>query len=172
MIHLELFARFLLISLLAFGGGQAALPLIERVTVQQTGWLSASTFGAALAFGYATPGPVLIVATFVGHQVAGLSGALAATVGAFIAPWALAALAAQQIRRYMEHRTLQAFGRAAAPAVVGVLGVTVVSMGSESFVAWPAVAIAAVVCGMTMWTAVHPLVLLVIAAVLAAVVRL
>jgi len=74
--HVELFARFVLISLLAFGGGQAALPLIERMAVIETGWLSPSAFGAAVAFGYLTPGPVLITATFVGQQVAGLSGAL------------------------------------------------------------------------------------------------
>ena len=35
---LELFWRFILVSLLAFGGGQAALPLVERLTVAETGW--------------------------------------------------------------------------------------------------------------------------------------
>jgi chromate transporter len=68
--YLHLFARFVVISLVAFGGGQAALPLVERVTVQDTGWLSASTFGTAVAFSYLTPGPVLIVATFIGFHVA------------------------------------------------------------------------------------------------------
>ena len=37
---LDLFTRCVLISLLAFGGGQAALPLIERIAVGETGWLS------------------------------------------------------------------------------------------------------------------------------------
>ena len=74
MIEAELFARFLLISLIAFGGGQAALPLIERVAVQDAGWITSAAFGSAVAFGYLTPGPVLITATFVGQQVAGLSG--------------------------------------------------------------------------------------------------
>ena len=39
-------------SLLAFGGGQAALPLIERIAVGETGWLSPQDFATAVAFGY------------------------------------------------------------------------------------------------------------------------
>jgi chromate transporter len=48
---LDLFTRCVLISLLAFGGGQAALPLIERIAVGETGWLSAQDFATAVAFG-------------------------------------------------------------------------------------------------------------------------
>ena len=81
-----------IISLLAFGGGQAALPLVEQVAVRDMHWVSASTFGAAVAFSYVTPGPVLIVAAFIGFQVAGMAGVVAATLGAFVAPWALAPL--------------------------------------------------------------------------------
>ncbi|NUN67115.1 chromate transporter (plasmid) [Pseudanabaena biceps] len=43
------FIQFLLISPLCFGGGQAALPLIERISVVQMGWISSSTFAAAVA---------------------------------------------------------------------------------------------------------------------------
>ena len=72
--------------------GQAALPLLERVAVAETGWVTATDFSAAVAFGYATPGPVLIAATFIGYRAAGLAGALVATLGVFLAPWALATL--------------------------------------------------------------------------------
>ena len=77
----HLFSRFVLISLLAFGGGGAALPLVERLDVSETGWLVPQDFAAAVAFGYLTPGPLLITGTFVGYRAAGLSGALTATVG-------------------------------------------------------------------------------------------
>src|SRR6185369_7928435 len=107
MVYLELFTRFMMISLLAFGGGQAALSLIERVAVQDTGWLTPSSFGAAVAFAYVTPGPVLIIATFVGQQVGGLLGALTATLGAFLAPWALAAATAQQVKRFAQDEHLR-----------------------------------------------------------------
>ena len=160
MIHLELFARFALISLIAFGGGQAALPLVERAAVRDTGWLTPATFGAAVAFGYLTPGPVLITATFVGQQVAGLPGALAATLGAFLAPWALAAAAAQQVKRFAQSWLLRSFGAGAAPAVVGVLGVTVLSLGREALASWPHVAIGAAAFALAAWTRTPPLLLL------------
>ena len=87
---LDLFTRCVLISLLAFGGGGAALPLIERIAVAETGWVSAQDFATAVAFGYITPGPVLITMTFLGYRMAGLAGAFAATFGIFVMPWALA----------------------------------------------------------------------------------
>jgi chromate transporter len=56
---LELFGRFLVIGALAFGGGQAALPLVERLAVADTGWLTPAQFAAGVGLSYATPGPVL-----------------------------------------------------------------------------------------------------------------
>ena len=109
----DLFWRFVLISLLAFGGGGAALPLVERLAVSEAGWVSPQDFAAAVACGYVTPGPVLITATFIGYRAAGLSGAVAATFGVFLMPWLLAAAAAQQLQRFMQHPRLAA----ASPAI-------------------------------------------------------
>jgi chromate transporter len=111
----QLFSRFVLISLLAFGGGGAALPLVERLAVSETGWLSSQDFAVAVACGYVTPGPVLITATFVGYRAAGLSGAVAATFGVFLMPWLLAAAAAQQLQLFMQHPRLAGFGRGGRP---------------------------------------------------------
>jgi chromate transporter len=166
VIHLELFARFLLISLIAFGGGQAALPLVEQMAVQDTRWLTPSTFGTAVAFGYLTPGPVLITATFVGQQVGGLLGALAATLGAFLAPWALSAATARQVTRFAHSKWLQAFGAGAAPAVIGILGVTVLDIAREALVAWPYVAVGTAVFVLAARTRMHPVALLAAGAVL------
>jgi chromate transporter len=160
VLHAELFVRFVLISLIAFGGGQAALPLVERLAVQDTGWLSPATFGAAVAFSYLTPGPVLMIATFVGQQVAGLSGALAATIGAFLAPWALAATTAHQSKQFAQDWRLHAFGAGAAPAVIGLLGVTVLDIGQQSLTSWPYVGMAAIAFALAAWTRTHPVVLL------------
>ena len=167
---LDLFMRCVLISLLAFGGGSSALPLIERIVVGETGWVSPQDFATAVAFGYITPGPVLITTTFLGYRAAGLSGAFAATLGIFLMPWALAAAAAQLLRRWMQHPWLQNFGRGAAPAVVGLLVVTALSLARPSFSSgWPYAGIAGVALALALWTKVHPIVLLVGGAVVGAV---
>jgi chromate transporter len=158
--HAELFVRFAIISVVAFGGGQAALPLVERMAVSETGWLSASTFGTAVAFGYVTPGPVLITATFVGHRVAGLPGALAATAGAFLIPWMLATAAAGQAARWAQHSRLRRFGAGATPAVIGLLGVTALSLTREAIVGAPPLAIVAAALLLLSCTRVHPAALL------------
>jgi chromate transporter len=158
---LHMFSRFVLISLLAFGGGAAALPLVERLAVSETGWVIPQDFAAAVAFGYLTPGPVLITATFIGYRAAGLSGALTATIGIFLMPWLLAAAAAQQLQRFMQHRWLAGFGRGAAPAVVGLLGVTALNLARQSWTHWAHALIAAIVLGLALRTKVHPILLLI-----------
>jgi chromate transporter len=128
--------------------------------------LTPTTFGTAVAFGYLTPGPVLITATFVGQQVGGLLGALAATLGAFLAPWALSATAAQQVTRLAQSRWLRAFGAGAGPAVIGILGVTVLDVARESLVSWPYVAVSAAAFVLAARTRMHPIALLAAGAVL------
>ena len=159
MIYVELFARFVVISLLAFGGGQAALPLVERLVVSERHWLSASAFGTAVAFGYLTPGPVLITATFVGHRVAGLPGAVAATLGAFLMPWLLAAITAHQVTRWAQHPALRRFGAGATPAVIGLLGVTALTLTREAMTGAPPLLIGAVALVLSA-TRIHPAALL------------
>ncbi len=159
MIYLDLFVNFLLIGLLAFGGGQAALPLVEGVSVAERGWITPDVFSTAVAFGYVTPGPVLITATFVRYQAAGFGGALSATVGIFLFPFLLAALAAGQIQRFADSAWLKAFGKGAAPAVIGLLGVTIISLGQNAFenINLDYILIAAGAAALALFTKLHPI---------------
>jgi chromate transporter len=124
----ELAWRFVLVGALAFGGGSTALPLVERITVHETGWLSASDFSTGIALAYATPGPILILASFVGYRVAGLPGTLVATVCVFAVPVVLTASAARVVDRLSGSVRFRAFGRFAASAAIGLLGVTLVAL--------------------------------------------
>jgi chromate transporter len=151
----NLFSRFLVISLAAFGGGKAALPLIERISVA-AGWVSPQTFAASVGFGYVAPGPVLILATFIGYQAAGVPGAVAATVGVFLAPTLLAGWAAAGVERLAENRWLRTFGAGAAPAVVGLFGATAWSLARASVTSWPLAVVAAVALVLASRTKIAP----------------
>ena len=80
MIYLKLFLSFLQIGLFSFGGGYAAMPLIQEQVVTQHGWLTMTEFTDLITISQMTPGPIAInAATFVGSKIAGVPGSVAAT---------------------------------------------------------------------------------------------
>ena len=161
---LELFLRFLVVGATAFGGGGTALPLVERITVAETGWLTPQQFAIGVGFAYATPGPILILAAFVGFHVAGLAGALAATVGVFAVPVLLAAGSAGVVARLNRYARFRAFGRFAAAAAVGLLAVTLVALARPVYELHPALLAGAAVVFAADRFDMSPVLLLVIAA--------
>ena len=75
MIYLQLFLSFLQIGALSFGGGYAAMPLIQAQIVTEHQWLSMSEFTDLVTIAEMTPGPIAVnSATFVGTKIAGDSG--------------------------------------------------------------------------------------------------
>ena len=160
----ELVARFLVVGAVAFGGGGAALPLVERITVADTGWLTPQQFAIGVGFTYATPGPVLILAAFVGFYVAGLAGALAATAAVFAIPVLLAAGSAGVVAQWNRYARFRAFGRFAAAAAVGLLAVTLVALAHPVVELHPALLAGSVLVFAAERFRFSPVLLLVIAA--------
>lgn len=75
MIYLQLFFSFLQIGALSFGGGYAAMPLIQEQVVTMHGWISMETFSDLVTIAEMTPGPIAVnSATFVGTRIAGPGG--------------------------------------------------------------------------------------------------
>ncbi len=82
---LEIFLNFLKIGVFAFGGAYAVIPLIEEQIVRNVGWMSFAEFSDLLAIDELTPGPIIInSSTFIGMKLAGLPGAILATLGVII----------------------------------------------------------------------------------------
>ena len=82
MLLLQIVLTFAKIGILSFGGGYAAIPLVQKQVVEVNQWMTNSEFMNVLAIDELTPGPIAInCATFVGTRMAGLPGAIAATIG-------------------------------------------------------------------------------------------
>lgn len=82
MIYLELLWSFIQIGLFSIGGGYAAMPLIQHQVVELHPWLTMTQFADIMTIAEMTPGPIAInSATFVGIRVAGVPGAIIATMG-------------------------------------------------------------------------------------------
>jgi len=81
----ELFLTFLKIGSLSIGGGYAIIPLIQEQVVNQAGWISQKTFTDIITISQMTPGPLAVnTSTFVGLQIGGIQGAVAATLGCIL----------------------------------------------------------------------------------------
>ena len=79
---LDLYLTFFKVGLFSFGGGYAALPLIQQEVVGANSWLSLSEFNDLITISQMTPGPIAVnSATIVGVRVGGLLGGLVATLG-------------------------------------------------------------------------------------------
>ena len=82
MIYLQLFLSFLQIGMFSFGGGYAAMPLIQGQVVTAHHWLSMEEFTDLITISQMTPGPIAInSATFVGQRLGGMTGAIVCTLG-------------------------------------------------------------------------------------------
>jgi len=112
---------FLRIGAVTFGGGFVMIPEIENEVVNSHHWLTHQEFADAAALGQITPGPVLIMATFVGFRVAGFLGALFSTLCVFLPSFLMTIAAGSSFRRFRTNRQMQAFLRGVAPAVTGLL---------------------------------------------------
>lgn len=83
-INLDLVRVFSNISLTLFGGGYVFIPVLDKIIVNEFGWLDPQQFIDCIAMGQITPGPILISATFVGYKMNGIVGALLATLSIFV----------------------------------------------------------------------------------------
>ncbi len=126
---LFVFAR---VGAAAFGGGFTMIPFVESEAVERFHWLTPVEFADAMTLGQITPGPVLISATFIGWRVAGLIGALAATMGVFAVPFLLTVVAGTWITRNQESRALRAALEGLTPAVIGLMLAAALSLGQAT----------------------------------------
>lgn len=128
----DLFGYFLRIGAVLFGSGYILIAYIQQDLVNTFGWLTSQQLLDAIAIGQLTPGPVLTTSTAVGYIVAGLPGAIAATVGIFLPSFVLVMLTAPLIPRMRRSQVMAAFLAGVNAGVVAAILVTLVDLLSTA----------------------------------------
>ncbi len=122
MIYLQLFWSYFQIGLFSIGGGYAAMPLIEHQVVDLRGWLSMAQFADIVTIAEMTPGPIAInSATFVGTLVAGLPGAIIATLGCVVPSCIIVTTLAYIYYRFRGLSVVQGVLAGLRPAVIAMI---------------------------------------------------
>lgn len=134
MIYLELLWSFFQIGLFSIGGGYAAMPLIQHQVVDLHPWLTMTQFADIMTIAEMTPGPIAInSATFVGIQVAGIPGAIIATIGCVLPSCAIVMTLAYIYYRFRGLTMVQGVLAGVHPAVIAMIASAGISLIILSF---------------------------------------
>ena len=122
MTLLHLLWSFFQVGLFSIGGGYAAMPLIQSQVVDQYGWLTMQEFTDLITIAEMTPGPIAVnSATFVGIRMAGIPGALVATMGCILPSLIIVSLLSWLYEKYRSMDAMQAVLACLRPAVVALI---------------------------------------------------
>lgn len=134
MIYLELFWSFFQIGLFSIGGGYAAMPLIQHQVVDAHPWLTMTQFADIMTIAEMTPGPIALnSATFVGIRIAGLPGAVIATLGCILPSCIIVMVLAYIYYRFRNLQVVQGVLAGLRPAVVAMIASAGISLMILSF---------------------------------------
>lgn len=129
MIYVKIFWSFFQIGLFSFGGGYAAMPLIQSQVVEINGWLTMQEFADVITVSQMTPGPIAInSATFIGIRIAGVLGAIVATIGCILPSCIIALLLSFLYYKYRGFSTVEGILNGLRPAVIAMIGSAGVSL--------------------------------------------
>jgi chromate transporter len=125
-----------------FGSGLAIIPFLHQGVVQQFGWLNEHQFLDAVAVAMITPGPVVITVAFIGFLVAGMAGAVMASIGIFLPVYVFTIVPAPWFKRHRDNPQLKAFVDGATAAATGAITGAVIVLGARAIIDLPTAIIA------------------------------
>jgi chromate transporter len=112
---------FLKVGCVFFGGGFVLVPILHQRLVGQLHWLNGREFLDGLAISNLTPGPIAVLATFVGYHLHGVGGGILALAALYAPAMALMAVLSHGYARFKDLARFQDFLSGVSPAVAGLI---------------------------------------------------
>lgn len=123
MILIQLFCVFFSIGLFAVGGGLATIPFLQKIVVEQYGWITAGDLLDIIAIAESTPGAIGVnAATYVGYKTASFAGSVIAVVGLVVPSIIIIVIIAHYFTKFKEAKVVKAGFYGIRPVVAGLIG--------------------------------------------------
>jgi chromate transporter len=132
----ELFISFFHIGFFSFGGGYASIPLMQHAIVDRLQWLTLTEFRDGIALGQITPGPISMVAAFVGYKVGGVLGALVAVFGIIFAPIGTMMALSSVHARVKQLKLTRVVVKGFSTGFIGLLTAVMLEFALQSLLSW------------------------------------
>ncbi|NNK17535.1 MAG: chromate efflux transporter [Maribacter sp.] len=138
---LKIFLTFLKVGAILYGSGYVLFAFLDSELVAH-GWLTRQALIDAVAVGQMTPGPVLSTATFIGWQINGIAGAMAATIGIFLPSFLFVLILNPLIPKMRKSNIVGALLDAVNVAAVALILAVCIQMGKDTLTDWRTILIA------------------------------
>jgi chromate transporter len=164
-ILIALAVQFAIMSMLALGGANAVVPEMHRQAVELRSWMTERQFADMFAISQVAPGPNVMIVTLIGYHVAGLGGAVVATL-AMCGPTAvLAHFLGRAWDGFREAPWRVIVQEGLVPISVGLVGASAIVLSQATVNNWAALVIAGATAVTAYWTRWNPLWLIGVAGV-------
>lgn len=148
---------FAVMSLLAIGGANSTIPEMHRIAVDVQHWMSDAQFADMFAISQLSPGPNVLIVTLIGYHVAGLAGAMVATL-TMCAPSAAFAYFVSTFLDRISHSPWPGILQAAlVPLSIGLMGASGFILALTSGRSWVGGAIILASAAVALLTRLNPL---------------
>lgn len=157
----KIFITFLIISPVSFGGGYAMIPLLEKTVTERNKWIQKEDIVDVLAVSQTVPGSIAVnAATFIGYQLAGLPGAIAATLGIITPTFVIVVALAALFLGYHHHPIIQAAFLGIQPAILALILFAALKVGKTAILDKTTIVVAVVALILLLFVSIHPIIVL------------
>ena len=153
---LQLLVLFSVLSLLAFGGGNAVIPPMQQAAVDTHHWVTGQEFLDIFAISRASPGPGTLFVILIGLKAAGLAGALVAFFGMFAPAGVLVQMLARVWHRARNKPWHTLVERSLGPIGIGLTFASALTLLQATTPSWPALSVTAASAAILAFTETHP----------------